>query len=223
MGLNEKFFASSSCNPSTTGLQLFLDASDTNSYSGTGSTWYDLSGNNDDYTGNNMDGTDWNSDGYFSFNGTNESFTNNNISLNTQQPFSFCGWVYPTVDSTWQRLFSWGTSGTEVIIQKRGDSNKARFIGRISSSVKFDVDGAVLTSNQWHFIAVTGNGSNVNMYVNDETAVTDSIDGTNTYNNSQLATGAGTSEYFTGRISKFRLYNIALTEAEIEVLYCAGR
>ena len=32
------------------GLLIYLDATDTNSYSGTGNTWYDVSGNNNDFT-----------------------------------------------------------------------------------------------------------------------------------------------------------------------------
>ena len=220
MGLNEKFFSSSGCPaPSTTGLQLFLDASDTNSYSGTGSTWFDLTSNGYNAT---ITGATWNNGGYFNLDGTDDYFTNNNISLDTSQDFTFCGWVYPTADSTWQRLFSWGTSSTEFIIQKRGDNNKARVIARVSNSIKFDVDGAVLTNNQWHFIVVTGNGSNVKMYVNDNAAVTDNISGTNNYNNLQLGTGAGTTEDFYGRISKFRLYDNVLTQTEIDNLYCEG-
>ena len=167
-------------------------------------------------------GATWNSGGYFDFDGTDDYVTNNSISLDTSQDFTFCGWVYPTADSTWQRLFSWGTLSTEVLVQKRGDNNKARIIGRVSNSIKFDVDGAVLTNNQWHFIAVTGDGSNVKMYVNDNAAVTDNISGTNNYNNLQLGTGAGTTEDFYGRISKFRLYDKVLTQTEIDNLYCEG-
>ena len=167
-------------------------------------------------------GATWNSGGYFDFDGSDDYVTNNDLSLDTSKHFTFCGWVYPTADLTWQRMFSWGTSSTEVTVQKRGDNNKARIIARVSNSIKFDVDGAVLTNNQWHFIAVTGDGSDVKMYVNDNAAVTDNIAGTNNYNNLQLGTGAGTTEDFYGRISKFKLYDKVLTQTEIDNLYCEG-
>ena len=41
----------------TSGLQLFLDAANTTSYSGTGNTWTDLSGNGNDFTGGAYSGT----------------------------------------------------------------------------------------------------------------------------------------------------------------------
>lgn len=41
----------------TSGLQLFLDAANTTSYSGTGNTWADLSGNGNDFTGGVYSGT----------------------------------------------------------------------------------------------------------------------------------------------------------------------
>ena len=221
-GTNWQYFAATE-SPDVvypTSLKMNLDASNTASYPGTGTTWFDLTSNANNGT---INGATWNAGGYFNFDGSNDSVTNNNISLDTSKEFSFCGWVYPTQNNVWQRLFSWGTSSTEVTVQKRGDNNKARIIARVSNSIKFDVDGAVLTNNQWHFIAVTGDGSNVKMYVNNNAAVTDNITGTNNYNNLQLGTGAGTTEYFYGQISKFNVYDKALTQAEITAIYNEGR
>ena len=218
-GTNWQYFAATE-SPDDPNLKMNLDASNTASYPGTGTTWFDLTSNANNGT---INGATWNAGGYFNFDGSNDSVTNNNISLDTSKEFSFCGWVYPTQDNVWQRLFSWGTSSTEVTVQKRGDNNKARIIARVSNSIKFDVDGAVLTNNQWHFIAVTGDGSNVKMYVNNNAAVTDNITGTNNYNNLQLGTGAGTTEYFYGQISKFNVYDKALTQAEITAIHNEGR
>ena len=47
---------------------LYLDASNTSSYPDTGTVWYDLSGNNNDF---NLNGPTYNSSGYFDFDGTN--------------------------------------------------------------------------------------------------------------------------------------------------------
>jgi len=54
----------------TDGLILALDAADRNSYPGSGTTWYDVSGNNRHYT--LVNGPTWNSGGYFSFDGSND-------------------------------------------------------------------------------------------------------------------------------------------------------
>jgi len=56
----------------TDGLILSLDAASTRSYPGTGTTWYDLSGQNAHAEAVNM--PTWNSNGYFEFDGTNDEF-----------------------------------------------------------------------------------------------------------------------------------------------------
>ena len=53
----------------SSGLILYLDASNQNSYSGSGNKWYDLSGNNNDF---NLNGPTFNLSGYFDFDGTND-------------------------------------------------------------------------------------------------------------------------------------------------------
>ena len=59
----------------TSGLVLHLDARDTNSYSGSGNTWSDLSGNNNNAT---IDGATFNSNGkYFYFDGSNDYVNTN--------------------------------------------------------------------------------------------------------------------------------------------------
>jgi len=49
----------------TSGLSLYLDASNPKSYPGTGTTWFDLSGNSKHFT-LDASGITWNSAGYFS-------------------------------------------------------------------------------------------------------------------------------------------------------------
>jgi len=60
-------------NISTDGLVLCLDAANPRSYPGSGSTWYDLSGNGNhaDLATGSMGLENW-SNGTFNFNGSNE-------------------------------------------------------------------------------------------------------------------------------------------------------
>jgi len=64
---------------STLGLVLNLDAADRNSYPGSGTTWYDLSGNGNNGTLTN--GPTFTSPGYFSFDGTDD-FVDTSLNLN---------------------------------------------------------------------------------------------------------------------------------------------
>lgn len=241
MGLNEKFFASSSCNPSATGLQLFLDASDTSSYSGTGSTWSDLSGNNNDFTGINMDGTDWNSDGYFSFNGTNEHFDGAGFtpSLTDVQTVSY--WIRNPTVSNHEMVMTIGQTGISNVYSwinfaynNTGEINASYGTTNGDISNKTTANSA-FTGNTWYhvcFLVFPANRGTSNqcfkIYIDgSEVAVTN-------------ATTAGTlptvqgypiiGKYsaqnqlrFSGDLAKFRIYDRRLTEPEIEVLYCAGR
>ena len=62
----------------TDGLILSLDAASSRSYPGTGTTWYDLSGQGAHAEAVNM--PTWNSNGYFEFDGTNDELHSVNMS-----------------------------------------------------------------------------------------------------------------------------------------------
>lgn len=67
--------------PYTTNLQLLLDASNSRSYPGSGTSWFDLSGNNRHFTWNGTSGVVFTSSGqrsYFSTSGTRASGPNSN-------------------------------------------------------------------------------------------------------------------------------------------------
>lgn len=67
--------------PYTTNLQLLLDASNSRSYPGSGTTWYDISGNNRNFTWNGTGGAVYTSAGqrsYFSTSGTRAQGPNSN-------------------------------------------------------------------------------------------------------------------------------------------------
>ena len=76
------------------GLVLALDAADKNSYPGTGTTWYDMSGNNNNFTLYNT--PTFNSTGYFVLNGTNQYFrSTNTLNLGSYNAVSVCLFFKP--------------------------------------------------------------------------------------------------------------------------------
>mgnify|MGYP000176052642 CR=1 FL=1 len=87
-------------------------AANTKSYPGTGSTWFDMSGN-----GNNMtlSGPTYNSNGYFDFDGSNDYgyASNNGLGTGADIPFTFEMWVnFDTMGSTRWWLAVIGQFGT---------------------------------------------------------------------------------------------------------------
>ena len=75
----------------TDGLILHLDAGNKNSYPGSGTTWTDLSGKG--YDGTLTNGPSFNSQGYISFDGSNDYITTADIDHGTSQ-FTLETWVY---------------------------------------------------------------------------------------------------------------------------------
>jgi|TARA_S200002703_G_C3792632_1_gene244624 hypothetical protein len=101
------------------GLVLCLDAKDPNSYPGSGSTWYDLSGNNFDYTlGNNL--TYSNSNKTFIMSSSSSTGATNSSELTTSSACTLVFWIKTTEV---QSLF-WGGTGSTYYVGAYGSSNK---------------------------------------------------------------------------------------------------
>jgi len=83
----------------TDGLVLSLDAGSERSYPGTGTTWYDLSGQGAHAEAVNM--PTWNSNGYFEFDGTNDELHSVDISQEYRDLF----FVFQTSDNNLRMLF----------------------------------------------------------------------------------------------------------------------
>jgi len=240
MGLNERFFSSSSCDePSTTGLQLFLDASDTNSYPGTGSTWFDLTANGYNATNN---GATWNNAGYF------EVQSGDYFRLPTGAPFnrsntikSISAWV--KADTTTSSVFPFSVSSSSsqadlFYFVYAGAINKVLIEVRDGSNSNASFKEATMVSDtDWHHIVAQLTATGVEIYL-DGVSKTVSYSNSGSGNNtswiaypsyagtpiaeigSLRATNRITSD---GSISKVRLYDIVLTQTEIDNLYCEGR
>ena len=132
------------------GLVLALDAASYRSYPGSGTTWYDLSGNNFDFT---LDGSGipWQSNGYFSLQDGGATYANN-ITDSTDCTFVF--WMR-TTDT--QALF-WQGQTTSNYLGAYRSGNKEYYNG-FGSGIEFYMD-TVDTSNiydnirddEWHMV-----------------------------------------------------------------------
>ena len=134
----------------TDGLVLSLDASNPKSYPGSGTTWFDRSGNNFDFT---LDGSGitWNSEGYFTLADGGATYANN-ITDSTDCTFVF--WIRTT---DVQSLF-WQGQTTSHYLGAYRSSNKEYYNG-FGSGIEFYMD-TVDTSNiydnirdnEWHML-----------------------------------------------------------------------
>ena len=197
------------------GLVLNLDAGNTSSYPGTGTTWTDLSGNNNN--GTLVNGPTYNSTngGSLVFNGTNQ-YVNTSFSTTAGQAVTYAGWVYSTettstyknfVDNDPQSMIWWNTSGR----------------------IEFDgaTGGGVTTTpvyrNQWVYVALSkpSGSSSASYYVNGLFVGTAGAYTTLAKTPHWLNRTGG--QTWKGNCSIIQAYNRALTAEEIQQNYNATK
>jgi len=187
----------------TDGLVLHLDAGDSASYPGSGTTWTDLSGNGYDVI---LNGPVFvTSPNHFSFDGTNDRGyvkTLNYGGGNTISEMSVFAWIRTTYNSgtpgvqdsnNWSLLdfdrsevFTFAINGTGEVQIGGDSSNYGGF------PANYDLVGTARNNDgNWHYIGYTFSVANqkIVMYVDGQ------VDRTHTANGSMTALGAGATRY----------------------------
>ena len=200
----------------TDGLVLHLDAGNSTSYPGSGTTRTELSGNGN--TGTLVNGVGYNSGngGYLSFDGTNDHVTTGKVVVpNSTSPYTVSVWCYRNRNNVgFEELLSQWTLG---------NINQSFFFGFDNSNVRF--------TDNWNPITVSGAGntgvwmnlvgvysvSNAFIYLNGSLSATkgSGFNYTGTANFIIGRQGALNAEYFSGRIPQVSIYNRALTATEV--------
>ena len=220
------------------GLAVSLDAGNTKSYPGSGTTWTDLSGNSN--TGTLTNGPTYSSvnGGSIVFDGTNQYINCGSVSdvnfgtgdfavecwfFDDGNTVDYAGLVINGVsggsDTTSFQFGKGGNTGGE------GQSNRVSF-ARGSASATFSLYDSTNTiqSNTWTHAIATRIGTTVKLYVNG--VEVDSGTDSGSYSNTALRVGVnrGVAKYWSGKISNVKLYKgKGLTAAEVEQNYNAMR
>lgn len=87
------------------------------------------------------------------------------------------------------------------------------------------VGNTQLNRNQWYFITAVYDGSSQKIYLNGALLNSSSVSSSLVADDRPLTIGVetvGSTEYFIGKLDDLRVYNIALSESEIQALYHAG-
>jgi len=200
----------------TSGLVLALDAAERLSYPRTGTTWRDLSGNNN--TGTLTNGPTFNAGnmGTIVFDGTND-YVNISSLITGNQSFSWGAWIYPIATGT-PVFFGNVSAGLAMISYWDSANNKVR-VGTYGDD-KLTSGTAILPST-WGYTFWTWNGTTLTSYTN---GIADGTASGFSFNISGLYTTIGNSvnsQYFNGRISQTLVYNRALSATEISQNYNA--
>jgi hypothetical protein len=221
------------------GIILYLDANVASSYPGSGTTWYDISGNSNDFTfasyngGSNPVYTSSSNRNYFQFTGINApaasyqggGYMTRGASINMS---------YSTT-SVW---FNNNTSSPKVMILGGTGYESAMYqgveiylnglaIGYMSTRITAGGNTAyndlhsTYSYNTWYQLTQTYDGTTQSLYINGVLYTSAAKSGTQTTPNKHYMVGAhhvasgAPGEFNNGAIGQYLIYNRALTAAEV--------
>ena len=212
----------------TDGLVLALDAGNTKSYPGSGTTWNDLIGNN---TGTLTNGPTFSSDngGFIVFDGTNDYVTiPNNTSLDTQTPTVE---VWIKTDEMGNNIYGFwfekGSLNTQYsLFHSNGSIWWRHILGGSQNTLQTTMSTYMDTSN-WYQVVGTYTSGDRRLYINGVQVNSDTASGTVATNSSGMTIGAynsgSPSFFYNGNYAICRVYNKALTAAEVKQNYNATK
>lgn len=207
------------------GLVLALDAADRNSYSGSGTTWRDLSGYNNNCTLVNSPTYNSSNGGGIVFNGTTQyGSIADATSLNaTTQTISV--WYNTTNNLSGRASLVIGK--TDAANSLNGYNLFADSSGQIKNATQTtNVIGSTITNSIWFYVTMTfTSGGNSLIYINGSLAATTSTISF-TIGSQPLRIGISQDTFWTafaGRIAKIDIYNRVLSAIEISQNYNATK
>ena len=216
----------------TSGLIFHLDAGIAASYSGSGSTWYDLAGSGLTTTLYNSPTYSSANGGYIAFVPSSSQYAQTSASLGSRSRWTVEVWHYYNATNN-------GGYGCIVVENYNPGSQINFLIGPPNSgssttlsagywngsSWQATTNGYSLPSNGWYHIVGTYDGTNLNLYVNGTLTQVQASAGT------PASSGLGirfmrrwdNAEYWGGYLSIVRIYNRALSLSEVGVNYNGSR
>ena len=206
----------------TDGLVLALDAGNTKSYPGSGTTWKDLSGNSNNGTLTNGPTYSSADGGYLNFDGTNDY-----VDVSGSIPVSAATFL------AWVRLDGDQSHFTGVIFSRSpasgmnfySTSEQIAYHWNNASNTYNWQSGLIVPTQEWCMISVNVNSSSATAYLCRSSGITSA---TNTVSHSSITLDAinvgrdsSSGRDLDGRMSVAMIYNKALTAAEVAQNYNA--
>ena len=218
--------------PIQSGLKLHLDAGDSNSYSGSGTTWSDLTANNADATLVNGASYSSSDGGYIDFDGANDYATVPETDLTTSTLFNgsnaFSVSLWANIDSfpftnAYQYSPMLFKAARRSWFYTIGDGSPTNKLGIVANQGGWGtiVLTDVLSLNTWYNVCVTYDpSSGYILYQNGSSVDTNSKTGSVNANVNTTGTEIGgysswSNRYFDGSISSVLVYDKTLTSTEV--------
>jgi autotransporter-associated beta strand protein len=147
--------------------------------------------------------------------------------MSSVNDFTIAGWVKLTASTTWARLFDFGTGTTNyMFLSPVSGTNTVRYAIKVNGGAEQQINStSPLPANEWHHVAVTLSGAVGTLYIDGVAAGTNNnmgnkpsalgITNQNYIGKSQFSADA----YLNSIVDEFRIYNRALTAAELKTVY----
>lgn len=209
----------------TDGLVLCLDAANPKSYPGSGTTWFDLSGNGNDGTLVNGPIFDSNDGGALNFDGVDAKATTNISSFGNNTTWE--AWVNRTTNANSYNMFMGRT--LPYFGLRTGNIIFSNSIG--GSQRTLNSTGFTPANNTWYYLTFTteydGESTVPKIYINGIFNNSTTFTGSQSSATGFFAIGEGRSTNpwypFNGKISAVKIYNRTLTPQEIQQNFQATR
>ena len=208
------------------GLVLCLDAANPRSYPGSGSTWYDLSGNGNN--GTLVNGVGYSSDnaGSLVFDGVNDTVITGNSEITGNNPWSISLWVNVNISENGVGRQGWiiwegsGSQFTNQLIAIGVNGGKVEIAHWSNDSV---FGNSSISFGSFQNIVVSFDSTNERIYIN--AVNTDGKSATLNITNGawSIASAANINNFLKCNISQVLIYNRALSAQEIRQNFNATR
>lgn len=201
------------------GLVFAVDAASERSYPGTGTTWYDLSGNS-------IDGTLTNGPTFSSGNGGSFLFDNfdDYVSLGASSQFSITNqmsvfsWVKIDSFTSWDGIFGTYSGGDFVHFQLSSGRINIYVYGPSAGYASLDSGYDQLTAGEWSNVGFTFGSSVLTVYLNGvamPTTVTGSTANVSSTTEVSIGRAYSGDRDLGGYVATTDVYNRALSSAEV--------
>jgi hypothetical protein len=202
------------------GLVLALDAADKNSYPGSGTTWFDLSGNGNNSSLVNGPTYNTNNDGAIVLDGINDSISYPSITF-TNQPYSLelFGKITSTIEPTANRRSIFGnvnyasefSNTTTYFTNITCDSTPSYFNFSFSSA------GSLVVGSIFHWAFTINSSKVVQIFLNSRAATADNqLTGFTNISSNFTRFGIWTTiRPYIGDVYSIKIYNKALSASEV--------
>lgn len=203
----------------TSGLQLYLDAANTKSYSGSGTSWADISGNN--YNGTTVNSPTYTSaaaGSYFTFSSASSQYASISGSI-TLSAATFIVWLYRSGSQGDFAgvFFNRGTGGTSGLNFYSTTNNLGYHWNDNANTYNWN-SGLTLPDATWAMWALSLTSSSATAYLFQASGVSSA---TNNVGHGSATMGSlnvgrdSMGRFFNGRIGAAMLYNTNLTQAQL--------